>query len=86
MTAQLKAILASYARSFLGAGVAVYATGNTDWRAILVAGLSAVIPVALRALNSKDPAFGIGADILVVELSKLAKPSEKKTNAKKTAK
>jgi hypothetical protein len=82
MNTQLKAILASYARSFLGAGVAVYATGNTDWRAILVAGLSAVIPVALRALNSKDPAFGIGADLLTAELNKLVEADAKKTKKK----
>lgn len=83
MNAKTQAMLASYARSFLAAGVAVYATGNTDWKAVLVAGISAVLPVAIRALNPKDAAFGVGADLLVVELSKLAKPSVKKATAKK---
>ena len=84
MNAKHKAMLASYGRSFLAAAVAVYATGNSDWRAILVAGASAVLPVAIRAINPKDAAFGVGADLLVIELNKLA--TAKKTAAKKTAK
>jgi hypothetical protein len=83
MNTQAKAILASYLRSFLAAAVAVYTTGNTDWRAILVAGISAVLPVAIRALNPKDPAFGIGADLLTAELNKLVEADAKKTNKKK---
>ena len=83
MNAKYQAMLASYARSFLAAGVAVYATGNTDLKAVLVAGVSAVLPVAIRALNPKDAAFGVGADLLTVELSKLAKPYVKKAPAKK---
>ena len=79
MKAKHKAMLASYGRSFLAAAIAVYATGNTDLRAILIAGASAVLPVALRAINPKDAAFGVGADLLTVELTKLA-------TAKKTAK
>jgi hypothetical protein len=79
MNAKHKAMLASYGRSFLAAAIAVYATGNTDLRAILIAGASAVLPVALRAINPKDAAFGVGADLLTVELTKLA-------TAKKTAK
>jgi len=53
-----KAILASYARSFLSACIAVYLAGVTDPKAIAGAGLAAVLPVLLRWLNPKDPAFG----------------------------
>jgi len=78
MDNKLKAMLASYARSFLAAALAVYATGETGWKALLAAGLSAVVPVVIRALNPKDPAFGKIADIAMVEIDKLAKASSKK--------
>lgn len=53
-----KKMLASWARSFLGAAIAVYMTGNTDAKAILSAGVAAVAPVILRWLNPSDTAFG----------------------------
>ena len=83
MNAKYQAILASYGRTFIAAVVAVYATGNHDAKAILIAGLAAVVGPAIRAINPKDPAFGIGADLLTLELTKLAKPSVKKATAKK---
>lgn len=86
MNAKTKAMLASYGRSFLAAAIAVYATGNTDPKAILIAGAAAVLPVALRAINPKDAAFGVGADLLTLELNKLAKSSVKKTATKKATK
>jgi hypothetical protein len=55
----LKALLASWARSFLAAGIAVYMAGVTDPEAIGMAGLAAVLPVVLRWLNPKDSAFGL---------------------------
>jgi hypothetical protein len=79
MDKKLKAMLASYARSFLAAAIAVYATGETGWKVLLAAGLSAVVPVAIRAINPKDPAFGKVADLAMVEIDKLAKASTKKT-------
>ena len=54
----LKALLASWARSFLAATIAVYLAGVTDPKAILTAGAAAVLPVVLRWLNPKDTAFG----------------------------
>jgi hypothetical protein len=53
-----KAMAASWARSFLAAAIAVYATGNTDPKAIASAGIAAVLPVILRWLNPGDQAFG----------------------------
>jgi hypothetical protein len=41
MNAQLKAALESYARSFVVAAIAVYSAGETDLKAILIAGLAA---------------------------------------------
>jgi len=55
----IKPMLASWARSFLAAGVAVYMAGVTDPKAILSAGVAAVLPVILRYLNPKDTAFGV---------------------------
>jgi hypothetical protein len=55
----LKALAASWARSFLAASIAVYMAGVTDPKAILTAGAAAVLPVVLRWLNPKDLAFGL---------------------------
>lgn len=55
----IKPMLASWARSFLAAAIAVYMSGNTDLKAIGSAGLAAVLPVILRYLNPKDTAFGV---------------------------
>ena len=54
-----KAIAASWLRSFLAASIAVYMAGETDLKAIGMAGAAAVLPVILRYLNPKDPAFGV---------------------------
>jgi hypothetical protein len=54
-----KALLASWARSFLAAAIAVYMAGVQDPKAIATAGVAAVLPVVLRWLNPKDSAFGL---------------------------
>ena len=56
---QAKALAASWARSFLAAGLAVYMAGVTDPKAIAAAGLTAILPVVLRYLNPNDAAFGL---------------------------
>jgi hypothetical protein len=55
---QVKALAASWFRSFLAASLAVYLAGVTEPKAILGAGLSAIAPVILRWLNPADTAFG----------------------------
>jgi hypothetical protein len=55
---ELKPMLASYARSFIAASLAVYMAGVTDPKAILSAGLAAVVPVLMRWLNPKDTVYG----------------------------
>jgi len=55
---ELKPMLASYARSFIAAGLAVYMAGVTDPKAILSAGMAAVVPVLMRWLNPNDQVYG----------------------------
>lgn len=55
-----KALLASYARSFLSAAIALYLAGETDPAKLLAAGIAAVLPPLLRWLNPNDQAFGRG--------------------------
>lgn len=57
LTAEQKAMIASYGRSVIGAAVAAYAsTGDT--KAALNALWAALLPVAIRYFNPKDTAFG----------------------------
>jgi len=57
LTAENKALLASYARSVLGAAVATYAA-TSDVKLAANALWAAALPVALRYLNPKDASFG----------------------------
>jgi len=60
LSEQNKALIASYGRSVLGAGVAVYvSTGDIKMAANAL--WAAALPVILRYLNPKDIAFGKGA-------------------------
>ena len=45
----------SWLRSFVAASLACYMSGITDPSLLLKAGLAAVLPVAYRYLNPKDP-------------------------------
>ena len=54
----LKPMLASYARSFIAAGLAVYMAGVTDPQAIFSAGVAALLPVLMRWANPNDASFG----------------------------
>ncbi len=57
MNAQLKQLLASYARSVLGAGIALY-TAGVPLEDLLYSLVGALVPVAIRYINPNDPAFG----------------------------
>jgi hypothetical protein len=84
-----KAMLASYGRSVLGAGIALYMAGVTDPKDLWAALVAALAPVALRALNPNDKAFGVLPDTGAVSdaLSKIVPakkaPAKKKAAAKK---
>ena len=55
---ELKPMLASYARSFIAASLAVYMAGVTDPKAILSAGGAALVPVLMRWLNPNYKVYG----------------------------
>ena len=57
ITAEQKAMAASYARSVLGAAVATYVATN-DLKLTANALWAAALPVILRYMNPKDTAFG----------------------------
>jgi hypothetical protein len=58
MQEQILAALASYGRAFLSAALALYMTGNTNPKDLLLGGVAAVAPVILKALNPNDKNFG----------------------------
>jgi hypothetical protein len=70
MNKQLTAALASYGRSVLSAAVALYLAGVTDPVQLLSALVAGLLPVAIRYINPKDPAFGrkATAEILPAKL------------------
>jgi len=87
-TEQIKAMLASYARSALAAGVAMYASGITDPETLAYSLLGAIVPVALRAVNPKDAAFGklpstADIDVALKSAKVVKKAPAKKAPAKK---
>lgn len=87
MNKKTQAMLASYGRSVLGAGIALYMAGVTDPKDLWTALVAALAPVALRAINPNDTAFGALPDASVVEKAlKSAKAPVKKAAAKKVAK
>jgi hypothetical protein len=73
-----KAMLASYARSIVGAVAALYVAGVTDPKDLWAALVGALIPVAARAVNPNDPAFGRMPSVKAVDkaLKKAKKKSE----------
>jgi hypothetical protein len=75
-----KAMLASYARSIVGAATALYVAGVTDPKDLWAALVGALIPVLARAINPNDLAFGrMPAASAVEEALKAAKPKKKKS-------
>ena len=81
---QLNALLASYGRSVLGAGLALYMSGVTDLKTLAYSLIAALAPVALRAINPNDTAFGRLPAASVVEAAVKNAPV-KKAPAKKAA-
>jgi len=79
---KLKALLASYGRSVLGAGLALYMSGVTDLKTLAYSLLAAIAPVALRAINPNDTAFGRLPDASEID-SVVKKATVKKAPARK---
>ncbi len=86
MNAKIKAVIESYVRAFVVALGVAYSDGFTGTKEILIAGVIAVAGPAIRAINPKDPAFGVMADVVTAELDKLAKADKKKAAPKKKTK
>jgi len=82
LSEQNKAMLASYGRSVLGAALALYMSGVTDPKTLAYSLLAAIAPVALRAINPNDGAFGRLPAISAVEEA-LKSVKAKKAPAKK---
>ena len=86
---QIKAALASYGRSVLGAAIALYASGVTDPKTLAYSLLGAIVPVALRAVNPNDKAFGKLPSVeevdVAVKTAKVVKKTAKKAPAKKSS-
>jgi hypothetical protein len=61
ITTEHKALLASYGRSVLGAGISTW-VATQDWKLSLNALWAAALPVVMRYLNPGDTAFGKGAE------------------------
>ena len=83
MNSKVKEIIESYARSFVVALGVAYSDGFQGTEELLIAALIAVAGPAIRAINPKDPAFGVMADVVTAELDKLAKADKKKKAAPK---
>lgn len=85
MNKNTQALLASYGRSVLASGLALYMAGVTDPKDLWTALVAAIAPVALRAINPNDKAFGVLPDVEVVEkaLKSAKAPVKKKAVAKK---
>lgn len=58
---KMKAMLASWSRSFLAAALAVYMAGGS-LNEMLMGGVAAVLPVILRFVNPDDKSFGVGSN------------------------
>lgn len=87
LSEQHKNMLASYGRSVLGALIALYMAGVTDPKDLWTALVAALAPVALRAINPNDSAFGKLPDVKVVEKAvKSVKKPVKKASTKKSPK
>jgi hypothetical protein len=89
MNEQIKAVLASYGRSVLGAATALYASGVTDPQTLAYSLLGALVPVVLRAANPNDTAFGRMPSVeevdKAVKSAKVVKKAVKKAPVKKSS-
>ena len=82
-TEQLKALLSSYGRSVLASGLALYMAGVTDPKDLWTALVAAIAPVAIRAINPNDKAFGVLPDAKEVDKALKAAKAPVKKAAKK---
>lgn len=84
MNKQLKALLASYGRSVLGAASTLYLAGVTDPADLVWSLIGALAPVAIRYINPNDTAFGRAPSIDEVQEA-LTNATPKKAPTKKAS-
>jgi hypothetical protein len=98
MSTQTKAMLESYARNLIGQVMGaisiVMATsnisspldfGNGEWLLVANSIWASLVPVALRWVNKKDPAFGRIATAAAAEATKKLDTAVKASATRKTA-
>lgn len=78
MSKKMNAVVKSYLRGVLVAVLPLLVIGSTDVKAYVAAIGAGVVSPALRAMDKKDPAFGKVADLVDIELDKLAKADKQK--------
>lgn len=78
MSTKMQSVIKSYLRGVLVAVLPLLVIGSIDVKAYVAAIGAGVVSPALRAMDKKDPAFGKVADIVDIELDKLAKADKKK--------
>lgn len=91
MNNKMKAMLASYGRSILGAASTLYLAGVTDPKDLVWSLVGALAPVVLRYINPNDSAFGRMPEVKEVEealkdVKVVKKKAAKKPATKKTTK
>lgn len=79
----MKAIVKSYLRGVLVAISPLIMVGETNVKMYIFAIIAGVLSPALRALDKKDPAFGMVADAVDTEIKKLVVAEKKKATKKK---
>ena len=96
MTPQIKSMVDSYVRNLAGqlvAAIAIVGAGaspasftGSQWAEVSNVLWASLIPVVLRYVNKKDPAFGLIATPLLNEAKKASAQAIKKTVKKAPAK
>jgi hypothetical protein len=59
-SSEFKAAFRSWTKVFLAAVLSLAASGERDWKALLSAGICAILPVFYNWLDPKDPRYGRG--------------------------
>lgn len=78
MSPTMNAVLKSYLRGVLVAVLPLLLAGVSDAKMYIYAIGVGVVSPAIRALDKKDPAFGMVADAIDAEINKLVKADKKK--------
>jgi hypothetical protein len=85
LTKSQQEMVQSYGRSFLGAALALYMSGNTDPYTYVYALVAAFAPVAIRFFNKNDISFGkISGNSTSEEVATEVVKAVKKAATKKT--